>query len=181
MDSRKGFPAHALPEAERILSFVGEIIAAPEGETGLKKRNPAAVPFPEFVGEQTFQRIPFQRTDRLFLVAKQPKILIGIEIVVPYFQRQVVGNRGVFYFKREIVFLIFLPRRILDGLVLVVQSRRVAGEKQEADPNGKQAFTIPTEDSADPPAGPVWQIFEVGHSVACLDSFAYRLPGSGRY
>ena len=79
-----------------------------------------SVPFAEFVGKHAFDGVPAKRAEWQLLTTEKPKVLIGIQVIVPYFQCQVVRNGYIFHLEGKIVFLVLFPRDIVDRLILVV-------------------------------------------------------------
>lgn len=133
---------HSLAETERILPFMGEIVGLTKGEARLEKRDTVSVPLPEFISKHTFDRILFERSDGLFFIVKQPKVLIRIEIVVPHFQHQVVRNADILHLEGKIILFILVPRRIFDRLILIVQRRGFAGKAYTRDPEDKEQVKL---------------------------------------
>ena len=113
-----------------------------------------SVPFAEFVGKHAFDGVPAERADRLLFTAEKPSVLIGVQVIVPYFQCQVVRNRYIFHLEGEIVFLVLFPRDIVDRLVLVVQGWVFAGKEQRTSQCGNDSFKLP---ALCPACFPVWQ------------------------
>ena len=103
-------------------------IVCSDRKAGLEQGYAMPVPFAEFIRQHTFYRIPFKRPDRLFLITEYPQILVRIHIIITHLECQIVGGGDVVYMKREIIFLILLPRCVINGLVLVVQGLSIAGE-----------------------------------------------------
>jgi hypothetical protein len=61
------------------------------------------------IGKHTLHRVAQDRPYGLFFRTKQPKVLIGIEAIVPYFQRKTVRDGIILDFVGEIIFLVFTP------------------------------------------------------------------------
>ena len=115
--------AHPLPKTKGILSRIGEIIVGTDREGREKKRDAMSIPFPEVIRQHILHRVSLEVANWWLLVAEQPKILIGIHIVVAYGQRQVIRNTIVFDHEGKIIHLILVPYLPLDGLELVINGR----------------------------------------------------------
>lgn len=90
---------------------------------GEVERDARSIPFAIVVGEHALYGVSFERTDRRFFVVEEPKVLIGILVVVADGQCQVVGDAVVFDVECEVIYFSPFPLVALDGLELVVDYR----------------------------------------------------------
>ena len=101
-----------------------------EGDAEVMDGDSSAVPSTIVVGQHTLDGVVRHGADGGLFAAKEPEVLVGIEVVVTNLEGEVVGHGVVVDVVREVVDVILRPG-LLDGLIVIVEGRVGAGSKEQ--------------------------------------------------